>query len=642
MSVQAMCPGCGAEIVFTTAAPLRVCDHCRSVVARRDRDLENLGKVVDLVASQSPLELWLKGAWRGASFTLVGHAQLAHPQGGVWDEWYAAFDDGRWGWLAEAQGKFYLTFESGEGASELPGFAALEPGRLVASMPGAGAFLVAEKSSAERRGAAGEIPYRFRPGERFAFADLSGEDGAFATLDYGDGSLLPTLYVGREVTLAELGWAERAPAERAAVSVKAERMACPECDGALELHAPDQTQRVGCPYCGTLSEVTPEGKLSKLRLLHGPRVKPVLPLGGKGTLRGVEWTVLAHLHKGTRVEGEWYYWDEYLLYKASEGFRWLVAANRHWSFAEPVPLAEVKDDPPGHVRWRDQRMKLFQGGMAHVKQVVGECYWKVELGEKTLTADYVAPPLMLSSERNASEVQWSLGTYMPAQEVGKAFGVPLEAPVDVAPNQPAPHPGVLRAWAIFAALAAVLTLVVFNTRGTRTVLEQRVMLGELEAPAGAPSVWFSEPFPLASGRNVEVQLDAPLSNTWTYVAGDFVNEATGLVQEFDASLEEYHGYEDGESWHEGDSDRQVYLSALPSGQYTLRLEIQAEQAGVPLYVHLRVRQGVPRWAHLLLLLLGLSIVPLFVLWRRHAFEKRRWEQSDAAAGSMASASDDDE
>src|SRR5687767_1319984 len=110
MAVQAICPGCGAEVVFATGAPLRVCDHCNSVVARGDRDVENLGKVVDLVDTRSPLELYQSGTYRDARFTLVGRTQLAHAKGGLWDEWYAAFDDGRWGWLAEAEGRFYMTF----------------------------------------------------------------------------------------------------------------------------------------------------------------------------------------------------------------------------------------------------------------------------------------------------------------------------------------------------------------------------------------------------------------------------------------------------------------------------------------------------------------------------------------------------
>src|SRR5262249_53385454 len=108
----AVCPGCGAEIAFKDpGAIVRVCEYCNSVVARGDLTYENLGKSGDAADSRSPLATGLDGAYQGQGFTLTGRVLLRHPAGGTWEEWYAHFADGRWGWLAEAQGKFYLTFE---------------------------------------------------------------------------------------------------------------------------------------------------------------------------------------------------------------------------------------------------------------------------------------------------------------------------------------------------------------------------------------------------------------------------------------------------------------------------------------------------------------------------------------------------
>ncbi|MCA1593465.1 MAG: hypothetical protein LC754_12615 [Acidobacteria bacterium] len=102
-ALQANCPACGAPVTFKTGSSVVVvCDYCNSVVARTDRALEDLGKVADVVESGSPLAVGLKGVCRGVAFELTGRAQLGHAAGGMWDEWYAAFADGRWGWLAEA------------------------------------------------------------------------------------------------------------------------------------------------------------------------------------------------------------------------------------------------------------------------------------------------------------------------------------------------------------------------------------------------------------------------------------------------------------------------------------------------------------------------------------------------------------
>src|SRR5687768_5823737 len=110
-ALQANCPACGAELIFKTGSSIVVvCEYCNSAVARTDRALEDLGKVAEIVESGSPLDVGLTGTYRGVAFELTGRAQLGHAAGGIWDEWYAAFANGGWGWLAEAQGRFYLTF----------------------------------------------------------------------------------------------------------------------------------------------------------------------------------------------------------------------------------------------------------------------------------------------------------------------------------------------------------------------------------------------------------------------------------------------------------------------------------------------------------------------------------------------------
>ena len=62
MSRQAPCPACGAPVEFKVSASLvTVCPFCSSVIARGDKKLEDHGKVADIVETQSPLKLDLKG-----------------------------------------------------------------------------------------------------------------------------------------------------------------------------------------------------------------------------------------------------------------------------------------------------------------------------------------------------------------------------------------------------------------------------------------------------------------------------------------------------------------------------------------------------------------------------------------------------
>src|SRR5262249_18915522 len=444
MSVRVSCPGCGGPVEFKIgSAMVSVCPYCRSVVARGDRKVEDLGKVAALADTDSQLEVGMKGRYQGVPFYLTGRTQLGHQAGGTWDEWYAAFSDGRWGWLAEAMGRDFITFEHDEPPA-LPVLKELKLGAEV-SIPGeAHPLSVTEKGKARVISAEGEIPFRLDPGATYRYADLSGPDAEFATLDYGDDP--PTVYVGREVTLDDLKLPVKAkPAGHELRQVEGHQLNCPQCGGALALHAPDKAERVTCPSCNSLLDIH-QGNLIFLKALRRPEHPPIIPLGKTGKFGDDEYIHIGCMLRSVTIEGIKYFWQEYLLYHARKGFRWLVRSDDHWNFVEPLPPGKARRSG-GYAVYDDKQFKLFQRAWAEVENGQGEFYWKVEVGEMVRASDFVNPPEMLSREvtraegddEEQGEINWSLGTYLPVTDVERAFGLrgfPRPPLTNVAPNQP--------------------------------------------------------------------------------------------------------------------------------------------------------------------------------------------------------------
>lgn len=475
----ANCPACDGPVEFQLSTALvTVCDFCHSVVARADKKLEDHGKVADLVETNSPIKRGMSGHFEKKHFEVVGRVQYQHPAGGVWDEWYLKFPGDRVRWLANAQGKFYMTAEKrlSEGV-ELPAFETLSPGyRFV--LPSGKTLVVAESGIATARSADGDIPWAFRPNAEHRFADLHGPENEFATIEYDEGG--PRLFLGREISLDDLSlegdsWEMSAPefASTAALHIN-----CPQCAGPLTLHAPDQTLRVCCPSCKALLDCQ-HGKLEYLQTLTMKRgEKPLIPLGTVGTLRGVEYTVIGFMQRYVIYEGKKYSWTEYLLNNPKIGFRWLVRSNGHWSFVEAVPVSSVEEFPE-HVTYQGEKFRLFDKGTAHVQYVAGEFYWKLSIGETVETVDYIAPPRMLSFERTTtetgSELNISLGTYITKEEVAEAFKVKeIPAAWGIGAIQPAPATAkdVLLMWMGFAALLIVMDLVFSTGSVTTTPVSQ--------------------------------------------------------------------------------------------------------------------------------------------------------------------------
>src|SRR5204863_5264506 len=101
--------------------------------------------------------------------------------------------------------------------STLPTFEGLQLGQTVAEIPSKTPLIVQEKGSATYVAADGEIPYKLRPNEKESYADLAGKDNAFATIDYSSDP--PWVFLGTQVTLAEIGLGDAKPVQREARTV---------------------------------------------------------------------------------------------------------------------------------------------------------------------------------------------------------------------------------------------------------------------------------------------------------------------------------------------------------------------------------------------------------------------------------------
>ncbi len=650
-ALVANCPSCGGPVQFKSGQSIVViCEYCHSAVARTDRDLKDLGKVAELVETGSPLDVGLRGTWKDVPFELTGRAQLGHEMGGQWDEWYATFSNGWLGWLAEAQGRFYLTFQypMPEGVA-VPQFEQLQLGQSVPGLPWPTPLIVAETGQATARGAKGEIPYLLTPGETYYYADLSGTNGAFGTLDYNESP--PLVFLGQQVTLAELGITTTRTPEREERRVGAAQVSCPNCAGPLELRAPDKTERVTCPNCNSLLDVN-QGQLQFLKALEKPWFQPVIPIGSTGEVPEGKMQVIGAMARSVTIEGVQYFWSEYLLYNPQIGFRWLVNSDDHWNYVQAIPPGEVTESEKS-VSFRGKNYKIFQDAQAKVEVVLGEFYWKVETGEEVRGVDYVAAPYMLSKEvstvstrrrkRVTGEINWSLGTYITPQQIEKAFGVSgLPRPSGVAPNQPYKHKWVYKYWLLFVGILLLAGIIMFAVSGSeKEVFKQTVTLAPLPNADGTQA-FFSEPFELAGRRNIKIIGESPVQNTWVYLEGDLINDETGVVQSFPIDISYYSGVEDGESWSEGDRSDSAYTSAMPGGRYVLRLEGQWEKWQEPAVVSVSIVQNVTHGFNWLIALIALSIGPILMIIYHISFEHKRWSESMFSSSGSGDDDDDDE
>jgi len=642
--LKANCPSCAGPIEFKAGSTIViVCPFCRSVVSRTDRKLEDLGKVAEIVQSKSPLKLGLRGDYKGNKFELTGRAQIKHGAGGFWDEWYATFSNGWVGWLAEAQGKFYMTFYKPlpEGF-QIPDFETIQPGQRFDGLSKETHLIVNEKGTATYIAADGEIPYELNPKEQSNYADLVGKNGVFATIDYSNDP--PYLFYGQELTLADMGLADKRSAERETKMASAEAMGCPNCGGTLELKVPDKSERVTCPYCNSLLNIN-EGNLEYLKALK-PNPAPeklLLEIGSKGSFAdfedGVELEVIGAMTRSVTFDGVKYFWNEYLLYNPKVGFRWLVQSDNHWNFVNSANAAELEVSRPKagvnpSVKFNGKTYKIFQDTAARVEYVKGEFYWRVEQGERVNAADFVAPPFMLSQEMNQNEVTWSLGTYVKPEVIEKAFDIPnLPKPWTVAPNQPFEGGGLIKYGLLLVGILLVVSVFMIPLAGWgSTPLNQVITLKPMQR-ANTGQIMFSQEFDLQPNQNVQITAAADIDrNTWAEMNIDLVNSKNNEIEAVQIPLGFYAGVTDGETWSEDNRTSSATISSVPGGKYKLRVEGFRQKYLKPLAVRVKVEQNVTRGVNFLLAFLFVVLGPIIGIFRKVSFESKRWSESMFSEG----------
>lgn len=634
----ANCPSCGAPVVFrSTASILAVCGYCKSTLIRHDQDLENLGRMADLMEDASLLQLGAEGRYRNSHFALIGRIQLRYQQG-VWNEWHLLFDNQQSGWLSEANGNYVLTFPS-PAPERIPAFDATEVGHSL-QLHGQD-FQIVNKETSTCIAGEGELPFKVGAGYEAPVIDLSNEQN-FATLDYSETP--PLLFIGEQIELGALAMTGLREREATAGKAQVKSFNCPSCAAPLQIRATG-TESVACGNCGSVVDAANENHqiLSRFRIQN--TYTPKLPLGSQGHLRGADYDVVGYLRRQVTVDNVDYAWSEYLLYSEKEGFRWLSEYDGHWNFIKTTTRTpKIKRGlPKPKAIFLGMEYLHFQTATAKVIYVMGEFTWRVSVGEQAVVSDYVAPPLMLSEERTGGEITWSLAEYIEPEEVATAFKLKqvLLRPIGVAPNQPSPHLGkVWPFWKAFGAftLSALLIQIVFMIASQNKTVYQSSLEFERN---GAASSLTTEVFPVSGTGNLVVRNQTSLSNDWLYLDMELIERNSGRSYAFGRDISYYFGRDGGESWSEGNSRDEVVLSEVPAGEYFLQIHAETPAGGGErISDRLMVVRDVPQWSNFFITLLGLTIFPLLKWWRSHSFESRRWAESDYASSSDDDSDDD--
>jgi hypothetical protein len=408
---------------------------------------------------------------------------------------------------------------------------------------------------------------------------------------------------------------------------------CPGCGASLTVRSFGNAITIVCNSCHSVLDAR-DPKLKILQQFHASTSEdpPLIPLGTRGTIRGVAYEVIGFQRRTIQVEGISYSWHEYILFNPGKGFRYLTEYDGHWNDVSMLRSLPDLSSGGASLTYLGETYRHFQTADAATSYVLGEFPWQVRVGETASVSDYISPPRVISSEGSGKEVTWSLGEYLAGRDIWKAFKLEGEppAPIGVYENQPSPLSANVRGvWTLAGGfLIALLALAVgvYCMASDEQILDQTF---EFNTSAKGEASFVTDTFQL-KGRTSDVELttSAEVDNSWIYLNYALINQDTGHAYDFGREVSYYHGYDSDGSWTEGSTTNTVTVPSVPPGNYYLRVEPESDADKGLIRYTVTVKRDVPQAGFFGLALLALLIPAGLITWRSLNFEHLRWAESD--------------
>lgn len=400
------------------------------------------------------------------------------------------------------------------------------------------------------------------------------------------------------------------------------KVPCYHCNVTTDLQINFDVVDFVCPNCYTVYRNETDGLKfhSRFDVVRYPNKFSV---GQKALLKGEEYVITGLLIK----KGDYsFQWAEYVLQNKKGDFLYLSEADGHWILLNEVVFDKKVGNHPKRIDFQGQSFDIYE--YSNPKVVSAQGYFDFNINTKIELVEYINPPYLVSVERSGNEQTTFFGEHISKKEVQKAFGKEITLPEVTGIGLVQPFWFHFKNTAITFCLVAILILLTHSflngNRQEKNILNQDIPYdGYINKDYVTPSFELK-----GSSAPLVISVASNVDNSWANVQVALINETTGEEVYANKDIEYYHGYEDGESWTEGNTNEEFNICGVSEGKYHLSLTpMKAPEDVSNNYLHVDVSWNKPslRNVWMTVLFMGVFIVILYYL--NKYFETRRWEDS---------------
>lgn len=345
---------------------------------------------------------------------------------------------------------------------------------------------------------------------------------------------------------------------------------CPVCKTENKTDAEFNISEYICRSCSNLIDVP---KNASTKVVKKPIENVVLEVGQKGNINGTDYTVTGII---IRKYGSTVFWREYYLKDKKGEDAFLSESDGHWVFLHIINALDVKKKLNGKVaEFHMKNYRWYETTQCIIHAAAGFFEDKLNFSIANYK-EYINGTQMISQEQSGSETEFFFGKHISKYDVKKAFnisnlpnytGIGIVQPFYVNAKQ------AINILAVSALLICFIQLYVVGTRTNALVFEQEVHFADV-----ADKEMVSKSFELSGGSApLNVEVSSNVDNSWANVGLGLVNEKNNEIVFASKDIEEYHGYEDGESWSEGSQRESFNFCGVAPGKYHFVISAERQE-----------------------------------------------------------------
>jgi len=343
---------------------------------------------------------------------------------------------------------------------------------------------------------------------------------------------------------------------------------CPACESENTLDLTFPVEEYVCQTCSYLIDVAGNKKTKHLKI---PTENVVLDVGQKGEIDGIEYTVVAITVKRY---GNSIFWREYSLKDSKGGDAFLSESDGHWVFLVTIHPDDFKGKSSKVKTYQGRNYRWYENTPCSIYAAAGFFDEHLDFNLATYQ-EYVNGTRMISQETVGKKNQYFYGVHISKYEVKRAFKIahmPYYTGIGIVQPYYFDIRQAINIFCIAALLICLLQLYVYTSRTNETVFAETINFTDVK-----DKELVSKSFILSGGSApLKVNAFSGVDNSWANIQLSLVNEKTNEIIYTSKDIEQYHGYEDGESWSEGSQSEDFNLCGVGSGKYHFLISAEKE------------------------------------------------------------------